>query len=392
MVTYTSNRGLSLPTVGGDLNAWGTELNVSTAILDQILGSIVTISVAGNANVTVTSSQAQYLSQKLTGALTGNIDIIFPAAGGFYIVNNATTGAYTITAITSAMGSAGIAIPQGQAMLVFSDATNIYPATGSSAGAQTLAGLLTLANGITVAGASAVPLQGYLGGLTLSNDGAAPNTVLDVAAGIATDSTNLVSIVLAAFTKSTGGSWTAGSGTNGMGVGLTVANSTWYHVFAIINAGTADVYFDTSITAANKPASTTAFRRIGSFKTDASAHILAFRQFYDTFIWAAAPVDYNGSISVYPSTQSISLSVPPGVNVTAEVVLQLIDSAEASSVAVYSPYGTGAANVATQVAMDSGNGQVTLVTNTARQVNAFSTSATGTLTVNTVGWRDSLGR
>jgi len=76
--------------------------------------------------------------------------------------------------------------------------------------------------------------RSYLAGLILSNDGTSPNTVLDISAGQCVDSTNAFVINLAAFTKSTGGSWAAGSGSNGMGTGLTIANSTWYHVFAII--------------------------------------------------------------------------------------------------------------------------------------------------------------
>jgi hypothetical protein len=148
MPTYTSQKGLILPTVGGDLNAWGGELNAGlTAILDNILGGVTTISVAGNANVTVTSTQAQFLSQKLTGILTGNINLIYPTAGGFYFVNNASTGSFSVTAITSAGSSTGIIVPQGQMTLVWSDGTNVYPAT-SAFQTLTVLGLLTASGGI----------------------------------------------------------------------------------------------------------------------------------------------------------------------------------------------------------------------------------------------------
>lgn len=161
-------------------------------------------------------------------------------------------------------------------------------------------------------------LRGFLGGLTLSNDGATPNSVLDTAAGVATDSTNAALIKIAAFTKSTGGAWAAGSGNNGMGNGLTIANSTWYHVCLASNSGTPDEWFDTSATCANRPSgiSDTKYRRIGSFKTDGSAHIVAFTQFGDYFRWATPVLDVS-NVSFGASYASTTISVPPGVQVIA---------------------------------------------------------------------------
>ena len=127
-------------------------------------------------------------------------------------------------------------------------------------------------------------INGYINGFTLSNDGSTPNTVLDIAAGYAADSTDAVMITGTAFTKKTGASWAAGSG----GYMCSVTTSTWYHVFAIINSGSFDVYCDTSPSAANKPASTTAFRYIGSFLTDSSSHIIAFTQYGQNFVWSGS--------------------------------------------------------------------------------------------------------
>jgi hypothetical protein len=160
----------------------------------------------------------------------------------------------------------------------------------------------------------------YLRGLTLSNDSGTPNSVLDIAAGSCADSTNAVPIIGTAFTKSTAGSWTAGTGNNGMGAGLTITASTWYHVFPIINNGVYDVYFDTSLTAANKPAATTAFRRAGSFKTDGSAHIIAFTQIGDLFQWATPTLDYNANPGSSSST-NITVNTPPGVQCMAQIHL-----------------------------------------------------------------------
>ena len=163
--------------------------------------------------------------------------------------------------------------------------------------------------------------QSYLAGLQLSNDGTSPNTVIDITAGQCRDSTNAQNIILPAFTKSVSGSWAAGSGNNGMGNGLSVAANAWYHVFAINNAGSSDVYFDTSVTAANAPAGTTYSRRIGSIKTDGSSHILAFSQNGDEFLWNIVAQDISAT---NPGTTAVvrTLSVPPGVKVNAILHVQ----------------------------------------------------------------------
>lgn len=157
-------------------------------------------------------------------------------------------------------------------------------------------------------------IAGYINGYTLSNDGGTPNSILDIAVGSAADSTNAVMINGTAFTKSTAGAWAAGTAGNGMGTGLTIANSTWYHVFAIINAGAFDVYFDTSVTAANKPTNTTAFRYIGSFKTDGSAHILAFTQVGQFFYWTTAVKDVSSGGATTATLVTLG-SIPLGFTI-----------------------------------------------------------------------------
>ena len=154
--------------------------------------------------------------------------------------------------------------------------------------------------------------RGLIAGLILSNDGTSPNSVIDVAAGQCVDSTAATFIALAAFTKSTAGAWATGSGSNGMGNGLAVASNTWYHVFAAVISGVADVFFDTSVTAANAPTGTTAFRRLGSFLTDGSAHVTAFTQVEDTFYWGAVRSDVS-TAALGTTATLYTMSAPLGV-------------------------------------------------------------------------------
>ena len=112
---------------------------------------------------------------------------------------------------------------------------------------------------------------------------------MSVAAGVANDTTNVSLMSLAAFSKNTA-SWFVGSTNGGLDTGA-IANSTWYHFYVIkrVDTGAVDVVFSLSATAPNLAAAGlvpyTLFRRIGSMKTDGSAHWLSFTQTGDTFIW-----------------------------------------------------------------------------------------------------------
>lgn len=244
----------------------------------------------------------------------------------------------------------------------------------------------------------APPFMNYLAAFTLSNDSTNPNTVLDVAPGLAADSANAVWIQTSAtFYGSTGGSWAAGAGTSGspvnkMGTGLSVAASTWYHVFAIINGGASDIYFDTSVSAANQPSGTTAIRRLGSFKTDSNSHILAFSQVGDTFIWGVSPLDVNAQTPGSSSRTLYTLSVPPGISVRAEFRADMPNSSAA--IIFTSPLETdqapGGGNAGTDMQTSStGNqgGRFLVVTNTLAQIGARQ-NGSPSLYLSTFGWTE----
>jgi hypothetical protein len=175
-------------------------------------------------------------------------------------------------------------------------------------------------------------LQGFIGGLTLSNDTAYPNTVLAVANGSAVDSATATFIKLAATKKSTSATWAAGAGNGGMAPGLTVGAVKWYSVFAILNGGIGDVYFDLPmVTASNPPSGTTAYRHLGWFLTDGLSNIQQMPCTDDTCMWvtcmcvpAIGTYDYvatnpcaAGSATLHCTTTITLPNVPPGAPVTA---------------------------------------------------------------------------
>ncbi len=234
----------------------------------------------------------------------------------------------------------------------------------------------------------------HLTGLALSRSS---TTVLAIAAGECMDSTNVIGISLAAFTKSTAGAWAAGSAGNGMGDGLTIANSTSYHVFAIINAGLADVYFDTSASAANAPSGTTHFRRIGSFKTDGSAQIIDFVQNGDDFLLKTPLVALNTTTG---SVTTFATGCPTGVVMKVRVnVLGTVGSAGARNILVYSPQqnaqtpNTPAGNMVISWGSSDfqGAASVEIWTDTSGQI-VIAPGVSTNLFATLVGWTDTRGR
>lgn len=250
---------------------------------------------------------------------------------------------------------------------------------------------LTLQRNLLFAGGAV--LQSHLTGLTLSRTAA---DTIGIARGVCLDSTNTTPIILTtSWTKKTAGTWASGTGSNGMGSGLTIANNTWYHVFAIIKAGAHDVFFDTSITAANAPSGTTAYRRLGSFKTNGSAQIIDFLQIGDEFIWRSGISDI--STTLLSNTPALFvISVPPGVQVLARVRLLFSNSATGTSLTAYSPEETTTPTSASMNTASAGNNawaELLIRTNTLQHIEAFSAeAANNSLTGYTIGYFDDRGR
>jgi len=123
-MTSTPNKGYPLQVTATNVGTWGTVANSTFSTIDNNLGGTLALSVAGSSDVLLTASQAQNLIYNLTGALTGNIDVAFPQQGGFYFVNNQTSGAFTLT--LKATGCTGsVPVPQGTQVVTYVDATGL---------------------------------------------------------------------------------------------------------------------------------------------------------------------------------------------------------------------------------------------------------------------------
>ena len=101
------------------------------AALNAALTGRLVKSVAGGADVTLTTAEASNLFIELTGTLTANINLIMPAGVRHNFILNNTSGAYAITVKTAA--GTGVAVMQGKRVLLECDGTNVVNAFTSAA-------------------------------------------------------------------------------------------------------------------------------------------------------------------------------------------------------------------------------------------------------------------
>ena len=104
-----------------------------------------------------------------------------------------------------------------------------------------------------------------------------------ISPGTCADSTNTVLMTLTSeLTKQIDFDWAVGDDAGGFPSGLTLTNSTWYHLFLTMHTdGTVDAGWDTSTTASNllSDSSHTYYRRIMSHYINASTNITPYDQY-----------------------------------------------------------------------------------------------------------------
>lgn len=116
------------------------DVNALADALEWVAAGYLSKSIAGSTTpVTLAEAEYEVSVLKLTGVITANIAVEVPAhAGRRWLVQNATTGAFTVTVKTAA--GTGIAILQGTAALLFGDGTDILRANSPAAAVADSAG------------------------------------------------------------------------------------------------------------------------------------------------------------------------------------------------------------------------------------------------------------
>lgn len=181
--TFTPNRlGAELMATGEQDGLWGGITNDNWSLTDLLSGGNFPISLASS-DVTVSAANAINAAYPLTGTLSANVVVKFPEVGGFYIVKNATSGAFSVTIKTTNVASVGVVVPQGRSLLVWTDGTDVFDAT-SVASLGALAFLNTVgtsqidAASVTAAKLASDAAQPFAGTTGQSGDGSANYTLV----------------------------------------------------------------------------------------------------------------------------------------------------------------------------------------------------------------------
>jgi hypothetical protein len=158
--TYSDSLKLELMETGANAATWGTNTNTNLEVLDAFTQGYVSKSVAGSANITLSTGNADPNAEaankviELTGTLTGNIVVFIPAVtgGSEYLFFNNTSGSQTLTIAATGHTANGAVITQGAYSRVYCDGTanfNVKIQT-SVLGAVTTKGAAVFDAGATV--------------------------------------------------------------------------------------------------------------------------------------------------------------------------------------------------------------------------------------------------
>lgn len=114
---------------------YGQAVNyVFTQLLKTITGGTITL----------TPAEGSSIIQNYVGTLTSNATIILPPTVQLYVISNNTSGAFTVTFKTAAVGGSTVVISSGQTNTIINDGTNVYAAVTAVTGSLTT---ITLAPG-----------------------------------------------------------------------------------------------------------------------------------------------------------------------------------------------------------------------------------------------------
>jgi len=189
--TTSASLKLTVQATGENSGTWGQITNTNLLILEQAIGGYDAVALNATNGATLTFSNGALSNGKnqvirLTGTITSNVNVVIPdGIEKTYLVENATTGAFTVTFKTSSGTGATWSTTDKGYKIVYSDGTNIVDITADlgdiSSGAITATGhVLPGANDTYDLGAvSNVWRNIYTGDLHLSNKSKEKGNIVD---------------------------------------------------------------------------------------------------------------------------------------------------------------------------------------------------------------------
>ena len=289
-VNYTTNLALGQPVTGTESGTWGDDVNNSvTAYLDIAIAGGLPVTIT-TTDVTLTNTQgtssatnigsttAQYAILNVSGAMTAARNLIVPSSSKSYIINNSTTGGYTLTVKGAA--TTGVGLVNGEKALIAWNGTDYVKVATSTAGSGTVTSVAqTFTGGIVSVAGSPVTSSGTLALTVAGTSGGVPY--------FSSASTWATSAALAANALVIGGGAGAAPATTTTGTGVVTALG--------VNVGSAGAF--TTNNAANTFTATQTFN--GSSSTFGTVLLNAAET---TTVSATAA---TGTINYYVNSQSV---------------------------------------------------------------------------------------
>lgn len=173
--SFTTNKGFDKPANGDYVDTWNIPVNSDWDIADKAFGGTFSIALT-NVSVYLSQANCQNVRILLTGNLSGNVTIYFPAGvSGFFVVSNVTTGPFSVTLASAGGPGLYVNTIQGLTCFVFTDGANVFYADDTR-------GSVVAGFGISVTGVGTqtislqIPVAVVNGGTGVTSF--TPNTVL----------------------------------------------------------------------------------------------------------------------------------------------------------------------------------------------------------------------
>ena len=125
----SANLKLTVQTTGENSGTWGQITNTNLLILEQAIGGYDAVGITSGATLTFSNgvlSNGKNQVLKLTGTITGNVNVTIPdSIEKTYVVENATSGAFTVTFKTTSGTGVTWGTTEKTTKIVYSDGTNV---------------------------------------------------------------------------------------------------------------------------------------------------------------------------------------------------------------------------------------------------------------------------
>ena len=136
---------LTVQTTGENSGTWGQITNTNLLILEQAIGGYAGVGLNATTGATLTFSNGVLSNGKnqvlkLTGTITTSVNVIIPdSIEKTYIVENATSGAFTVTVKTTSGTGFTFGATEKTRVILYSDGTNIVEVINNTQNLQDIA-------------------------------------------------------------------------------------------------------------------------------------------------------------------------------------------------------------------------------------------------------------